>query len=215
MPSSDIKLVSFGPCQTPTLAFCVDQHERVTSHRSEKSYSLQCEVTLPSGDGSIKLDYSGEAFKSESDAESCLQSQQTSPSIRATLTAIDSKQHERPRPKPLNTVELLKLASTHLSLSPASTMDAAERLYCRGYISYPRTETTRYPPALDIHSIAKRVVSDQMAEEWSGGRWRSVGELLGSGQVEEPRDGEDKGDHPPIYPLRAGDGELSGGGLAW
>jgi len=51
-----------------------------------------------------------------------------------------------------------------------------------------------------------------MAAEWSGGKWKSVGLLLDLlREGEESNSGEDKGDHPPIYPIRAGDGELSGG----
>jgi len=32
-------------------------------------------------------------------------------------------------------------------------MSIAERLYMQGYISYPRTETTKFPENFDIHSV--------------------------------------------------------------
>jgi len=32
-------------------------------------------------------------------------------------------------------------------------MSVAERLYMQGYISYPRTETTKFPENFDIRSV--------------------------------------------------------------
>jgi hypothetical protein len=39
----------------------------------------------------------------------------------------------------LNTVEMLKIASSGLGMAPAQAMRIAESLYISGYLSYPRT----------------------------------------------------------------------------
>lgn len=56
----------------------------------------------------------------------------------------------RARPLPLNTVQLLKLASKTLTMGPKECTVLAERLYLKGCISYPRTESTAYPKHYNI-----------------------------------------------------------------
>ena len=56
----------------------------------------------------------------------------------------------RVRPQPLNTVDMLKIASQSLGMGPKECMVYAERLYLKGYISYPRTESTTYPQHYDL-----------------------------------------------------------------
>ena len=44
---------------------------------------------------------------------------------------------------------MLRAASAAMSMSPHNAMVVAERLYTGGFISYPRTESSRYPPSFD------------------------------------------------------------------
>ena len=60
-------------------------------------------------------------------------------------------------------VELEKLASRKLRLSAKKTMTIAEKLYTQGLISYPRTETNKFPPEMDLAPL----VETQRAD----GRW--------------------------------------------
>ena len=60
-------------------------------------------------------------------------------------------------------VELEKLASRKLRLSAKKTMTIAEKLYTQGLISYPRTETNKFPPEMDLVPL----VETQRAD----GRW--------------------------------------------
>lgn len=66
------------------------------------------------------------------------------------VVSIDTKEKVKPRPIALNTVELMRVASAGLGMGPHHAMQIAEKLYTQGYISYPRTETTKYPENFDL-----------------------------------------------------------------
>ena len=55
------------------------------------------------------------------------------------VSNVTTKEKRKYRPLALNTVQLLRLASSQLKMSPDQAMKAAEELYMEGFISYPRT----------------------------------------------------------------------------
>ena len=59
----------------------------------------------------------------------------------ATVVSVIKKQKIKGRPIPLNTIEAQKLISTKLRISSEQCMQIMEKLYNKGYLSYPRTET--------------------------------------------------------------------------
>ena len=71
----------------------------------------------------------------------------------ARVTSVETKQTQKLKPIPLNTVEATKLISTKLKISPENSMAIMERLYNQGYLSYPRTETTMYKPSIDLRPL--------------------------------------------------------------
>lgn len=61
----------------------------------------------------------------------------------------------------LNTVEMLKIASSGLGMAPAQAMRIAESLYTSGYLSYPRTGqssfvTSQRPSSGPYRQLAER-----------------------------------------------------------
>ncbi|CAI5990792.1 unnamed protein product [Closterium sp. NIES-65] len=199
----DSSLISYGPCQTPTLGFCVARHQRITSFVSEPFWAVRPIVVR---DGrQLALQWArGRLFDKEV-AE--FFQRDVAAGGAAVVKSVAMKEERKGRPTGLNTVEMLKAASSGLGMGPHHAMQIAERLYTQGYISYPRTESTAYPSSFDY----KEALSIQ---SWHPIWGEYVQSLLQLGPS-PPRAGKDEGDHPPITPMRAADeGEL-GGGDAW
>eukprot|EP00271_Cylindrocystis_brebissonii_P005978 TRINITY_DN1845_c0_g1_i9.p1 TRINITY_DN1845_c0_g1~~TRINITY_DN1845_c0_g1_i9.p1 ORF type:complete len:630 (+),score=80.22 TRINITY_DN1845_c0_g1_i9:2116-4005(+) len=125
----------------------------------------------------------------------------------ARVMEVTSTEERKGRPSGLNTVDLLKVASSALGIGPHHTMQVAERLYIQGYISYPRTESTAYPSSFDV----RQVLSLQRGHPIWGD---FVAQLLSIGPS-LPKSGHDAGDHPPITPMRTATETELGGGDSW
>lgn len=112
------------------------------------------------------------------------------------MSEVKSKDANRGRPGGLNTVEMLKHASSKLGMGPHHAMKIAERLYLSGYMTYPRTETTSYPENFDHRSTVKAISLNytQSIDLMAFAR-----DLLKDG-INTPKKGIDVGDHPPITP---------------
>lgn len=198
----DSAVLSYGPCQTPTLGFCVKRHVDIETFKPEPYWIMD-----------LGLYKRGRVFKAQSEAGRSFNQQkiqkwiksvfEASPPATAVIKSVVSKEKKQGRPLPLNTVSLLKACSKALGIGPQSAMQTAERLYLSGYLSYPRTESTAYPKSFDVRGVLQMQAGDS--------RWGSyVSDLLKSGNCKS-RGGVDMGDHPPITPCKAtAPHELSG-----
>lgn len=199
----DSALISYGPCQTPTLGFCVKRHDQIQAFKPETYWVLKPQVHHPSGQ-LMALEWErARVFDKE---VAVVFQKMVKSSKLATVIGVSKKEKAKQRPLALNTVEMLRCASSGLNIGPQQCMQIAERLYTQGYISYPRTETTHYPENFDLKGVLRQQQSNPV--------WGSfVHDLLEKG-MNKPRKGHDAGDHPPITPMKpAKEAEL--GGDAW
>jgi DNA topoisomerase III len=193
-------VLSYGPCQTPTLGFCVQRHIDIETFKPEKFWVLDLGI-MKRGRAVRALWNSGRSFDRAKVQK--LQEEAFMNSAVVEVKNITTKQTKQVRPIPLNTVALLKACSKALSLGPHAAMQTAERLYLMGYLSYPRTESTTYPKSFDIRGTLQQQASDS--------RWGTFARTLVQEGHKSSRGGVDMGDHPPITPCRAArPGELSG-----
>ena len=104
---------------------------------------------------------------------------------------------KRFKPYPLATIELQKIGTKKLGMTSKEIMDVAEKLYQKGFISYPRTETTSYTNTMDLLAFIRNFES-------TGNYQAYASKLLAEDKFLRPRAGN-KNDqaHPPIHPVKA------------
>lgn len=223
---ADAGVVSYGPCQFPTLGFVVERWARIETFIPEDFWFLEMTVRL-NEDGTV---VDGTLNTGNNNGNGPQQEQQRRGGAgrpitlkwsrdrlydrlvtlalyescldaqTAVVTSLTGRPKNKWRPIPLATVELQKRASRYLRIGSETLMTAAEALYNDGYISYPRTETERFRPEFDHAALI--------------GSFRGVGgefgeysnKLLSNNNFQNPRLGQhDDNAHPPITPAKAVD----------
>lgn len=207
-----LTLISYGPCQTPTLWFCVNRENEITSFKSKQIFRVYIEyfynkmkykvLFKPELSKQIKIEKGDYFDKKKSEViMTYLKSIPKGTQCKVINVSIN-KQMKSP-PVGLNTVAMLRTASSYLKMSPQQTMHIAERLYTSGYITYPRTETTKYNPSFDFYGLLcqlKGIANKELSA--------IICNLCNNFKKPILR-GADVGDHPPITPSKFADG-LSG-----
>ncbi|CCD25986.2 DNA topoisomerase 3 NDAI_0G02110 [Naumovozyma dairenensis CBS 421] len=199
-------IISYGACQFPTLGFVVDRYERIKHFVSEEFWYIQLVIKDPESGASTTFQWDrGHLFDRLSVLafyETCLETA----GDKAKVVDLISKPTSKYRPLPLTTVELQRNCARFLRLNAKKSLAAAEKLYQKGFVSYPRTETDIFPQAMDLQSLVRnRAQLDQSNNRTA---WASYAEGLLSDDASNtnkfrfPRSGthDDKA-HPPIHPV--------------
>ncbi|KAF3440617.1 hypothetical protein FNV43_RR18901 [Rhamnella rubrinervis] len=192
-------VLSYGPCQFPTLGFIVERYWEIQSHVAEEFWTINC--SHKADEGIISFSWMrGHLFDYACALviyEMCVQEP------TATVTKVRKQEKLKYPPHPMNTLELEKRASRYFRMSSEHTMKVAEELYQAGFISYPRTETDCFSQRTDLHAIVQEQhghpvwgVYAQRLLDPGAGLWRNPG-----------NGGHDDNAHPPIHPTKFSAGE--------
>lgn len=202
-------VVSYGPCQFPTLGFVVERWARIEIFVPEAFWYIEMSLRVgwegtapgagPPTGRSINFRWKRDRLYDRVATtflyESCLEDGE------AVVTELVGRPKNKWRPVPLATIELQKRASRFLRLGAEQLMSAAEELYQQGYISYPRTETEKFRPEFDHQQLIQ-----QFANGAAGEFSDYANKLLTDNHFQNPRAGQnDDQAHPPITPCRAVD----------
>jgi DNA topoisomerase-3 len=190
-PELQSEVISYGPCQFPTLGFVVHRYMQRQNFVSEPFWYLT--VTVQHNGGTSNFSWSRHRLF---DRASCLiLYEQCIQQGSARVVDIIEKPRSRWRPIPLATIEFQKAASSLLRMSSEHAMTIAEELYTKGYISYPRTETDSFKEGTDLLGLIQEQVNDP--------RWGAFAQQLLNGKFQHPRNGKhDDKAHPPIHPTK-------------
>ncbi|KZT63870.1 prokaryotic type I DNA topoisomerase [Daedalea quercina L-15889] len=187
-------VISYGPCQFPTLGFVVSRYNQVKAFRPEMFWYIFMSVTRQSPEGedeeTVFTWRRGHLFDFDV-AMAIYEHVLESPIAR--VVEVRSKDTKKWKPLPLTTVDLQKAGSRLLRMSPKKVLDIAEKLYQQGFLSYPRTETDRFDPQFDFMSLIEKQAIDPA--------WGDFATRLQNGGFNRPRQGrKDDKAHPPIHP---------------
>ncbi|KAJ3569230.1 hypothetical protein NPX13_g6151 [Xylaria arbuscula] len=183
-------LLSYGSCQFPTLGFVVDRYFRVRNFKPEPFWSIK---VMHKRDG-IDVHFSWARYRLFDRAAVIILYERCLKAKKAKVTKVQEKPTKRWKPLPLTTVELQKMATRFLHMTGQQAMEAAESLYNKGFISYPRTETDRFDPGMNLRALVQKQTQSHA--------WGPFAQNLIDGRFQQPRQGrnDDKA-HPPIHPI--------------
>jgi len=175
------EFLSVGRVQSPTLALIVDR-EREISAFVPKPYweiyvDLEKQLTVQHAKGRIWEKDEVDGIVSRLGPLGIVRSIETKPRV------------DKP-PAPFDTTSFIAAASS-IGFSAANAMHIAEWLYTNGFISYPRTDNTVYPPSIDLKALTSLFLDSAFSEE---------ARLLLQGKMQPTRGKRSTTDHPPIYP---------------
>ena len=175
--------LSVGRVQSPTLRIIVDRELEIERFKPEKYYEVHAVFRKNGEKFSAKHE---KRFKDKNEAESVF----SRIGDTGTVISVEKRISEERPPSPFNTTEFLAVASRFMS--PSRAMNVAEELYMNGFISYPRTDNTVYPPSINLRRVLKTL---------SDGEFGDYAEKILRREKIVPTRGRVKSeDHPPIYP---------------
>ncbi|KAI1170728.1 DNA topoisomerase [Nemania sp. FL0916] len=183
-------LLSYGSCQFPTLGFVVDRYFRVRNFKPEQFWSIGVMHKRENID--VNFHWARNRLFDRASViifyERCLTAK------KAKVTKVQEKPTKKWKPLPLTTVELQKMATRFLHMTGQQAMETAEGLYNKGFISYPRTETDRFDPGMNLQALVQKQTQSHT--------WGDYAQKLTDGGFQQPRQGKnDDKAHPPIHPI--------------
>uniref|UniRef100_A0A8C9GT69 DNA topoisomerase n=1 Tax=Piliocolobus tephrosceles TaxID=591936 RepID=A0A8C9GT69_9PRIM len=218
--STEQSIISYGPCQFPTLGFVVNRYVDIQKFQNERYWSIKMQYMCKESKYKIEMvnDYEnsiGSNNNINSNARSSNVFEFTWSKLRLfdhmavviiyerllenchfKVTNVYKNETRKHRPFPLNTLQMTKLACKYFQISSKECMTIAEKLYNMGYISYPRTETNYF-----IENVNLRKIIIELKKNNTFGFYAK--ELIEKGKYKIPKKGKlnDKA-HPPIHPVK-------------
>ncbi|EAY18143.1 DNA topoisomerase family protein [Trichomonas vaginalis G3] len=188
------ELISFGPCQFPTLGFVVEAFFNHIKHVPESFWKIEPLITKDNIKVTLKWDRKRLFCKLSAFAIYV----DILDNPMAKVLTVDERESLSNKPLPLSTIELQRRCSKYLKISAQRSMEAAEKLYQNGCISYPRTETDSFSADFKFKDIVNALT------RFKGEIGQYSNKILQ--QIVPPRAGKHSDNaHPPIYPIKVPD----------
>lgn len=181
--------LSVGRVQSPTLAIIVDRERQIDAFKPKTYWVVSAEVE---GTGRFEAEHAHGRFFNE--AEATKARERAEKTGQGTVTSVSAKTRtDKPVP-PFNTTSFMQAAG-RVGVSANAAMNLAEGLYMRGFISYPRTDNTVYPPSLGLGEILDNLKKSEFKP--------LIEEIEAQEEIVPVKGPKTATDHPPIHPVEA------------
>ena len=180
--------LSVGRVQSPTLGLIVERELERRAHVAKPYWEVFAKFSHP--EGSFEAHHKTDKFWAKPEAEAALAATDSP----GQVIELSKRKNTRKPPTPYNTTAFTTDASSRLGITPSQAMRIAEDLYMDGFISYPRTDNTVYPPSLNLGELVSSLVRIPEFDAAKG---------LLDAELKPTRGKKETTDHPPIYPTQA------------
>ena len=146
------KLMTSGRVQGPTLKIIVEKEKEISKFKSEPFWEINLEASAKKH--KIEAYHKEGKIFDKKKVDSILKNTKNP---KAKILSIAERETESKPPHPFNLTNLQTEAYSLFSISPKETLSIAQTLYTAGLISYPRTSSQKYPKALELEKIIKKL----------------------------------------------------------
>ncbi len=181
-------VLSTGRVQGPTLKFLVDREKEIQNFKPTPYWVIK--MILEKNGEKYTANYEKERILDEEEAKRIVEEAKKGP---AFVERIDVKQQNRNPPVPFDLGTLQREAYSAFGYSPKKTLEIAQKLYEKGYTSYPRTSSQKLPKNLNFRNIIQNLAKLPEYKPFAH-------ELLGKERLKPVEGKKDDPAHPAIYP---------------
>ncbi|MCA0454059.1 MAG: type I DNA topoisomerase [Chloroflexi bacterium] len=160
------KGLSAGRVQSVALRLVVERDQAIAAFVPEEYWTISGLFKAKAGEFTAKLTkWQGKkpALKNQADAEAVLTALRGLP---FHIQDVTPKQRQQKPPAPFITSSLQQAASSHLKMSPDTTMKLAQQLYEGGYITYMRTDSPAVSP--EGQAMARATITQLYGDHYIG-----------------------------------------------
>ena len=175
------EFLSVGRVQSPTLALIVDREREIQAFVPKAYWEIYADL-----EKELRVQHAKGRIWEKTEVDKIVANLGTMGVIRS----VETKPRIEKPPAPFDTTSFISAASG-IGFSASNAMRIGEWLYVNGFISYPRTDNTVYPPSIDLVVLTRLFTKGAFSKE---------AERLLLGKMVPTRGKRSTTDHPPIYP---------------
>ncbi len=146
--SSRFALLSAGRVQGPVLTLVAEREKEIKAFKPTPYWQLQALLSI--GKEEILAEHEADKFWKKEEAQKAYKG---SGAKQALVESVEKKSYRQSPPVPFNITSLQTEAYRLFGYSPQQTLNIAQGLYTKAFISYPRTSSEKLPPQIGYGEI--------------------------------------------------------------